>query len=89
MEHAKIAPGMSMTTTLAEGRTLNPTEFHDMQSEECRLYYVGMIGYRDGAGNLRQTGFCRFFGGPINASVTPTSYGPFKTDPNPEYEYQD
>jgi hypothetical protein len=89
MGHAKMAPGSTMMTTLSDERRLNATEFHDLQSEECRLYYVGTIGYKDGAGNFRQTGFCRFFGGPINASVTPMSYGPFRTDPNPEYEYQD
>ena len=89
MGDAKIASGSTLTTTLSDARRLNATEFHGLQSEECRLYYVGTIGYKDGAGNFRQTGFCRFFGGPINASVTPMSYGPFRTDPNPEYEYQD
>jgi len=69
-------------------RKFTAEENHEIHQGVSRLYCVGWISYRDGAGDLRITGFCRELVASPNTLIRFDNCR-FRKFRDPDYEYED
>jgi hypothetical protein len=70
------------------GRVLSDEENSSIQQEQSKLFCVGYVSYRDAAGRLRITGFCRVLVFPHNTTARADN-SRFRIFKDPDYEYED
>lgn len=73
---------------LTDNRPLTDADNAGIRQLTHRLYCHGYVHYRDNAGRLRTTSFCRYLHVPSHPA-THQDLGKFVVHPDPDYEYQD
>jgi hypothetical protein len=69
--------------------SLNTKDHADIDQGSSELYCVGWVSYRDGAKQLRITGFCRVLKFPPTQVARTVENCRFRRFRDPDYEYQD